>query len=179
MPEQAHPAVSVRAVDDASVRAIDDAGFRAAMSTLVAPVTVVTARDALGAPFGFTASAVVSLSLDPPLLLVCADRKAGSHDLLVAATHFCVNVMGADGTDLALRFGSHRADKFRDVEIEDSETGTPSLPVALSRIFCAVDGLRDGGDHTIVLGRVLSSRQATGEPLAWWNRGFQRLVRLT
>lgn len=171
MPDQVRPAVSCRP--------IDADGFRAAMSTLVSPVTIVTARDALGRPFGFTASAVVSLSLDPPLLLVCADRRTGSHDPLVAATHFCVNVIGANDTDLARRFGSHRADKFDDVEIEDSPTGTPSLPAALSRIHCTVHGLRDGGDHTIVLGRVISFQHTPGEPLAWWGRGFRRLVPLT
>lgn len=171
MPEHARPVVSAGP--------IDAAGFRAAMSTVVSPVTVVTGRDTGGEPFGFTASAVVSVSLDPPLLLVCVDRGAGSHDPLVAATHFCVNVIGVGGTDLARRFGSHRADKFDNVEIEDGATGTPSLPAALSRIFCVVHGLRDGGDHTIVLGRVVSFRHASGEPLAWWDRGFQRLVRVS
>ncbi len=170
MPEQAHPAVFTRP--------IDVAGFREAMSTMVAPVTVVTARDALGEPFGFTASAVASLSLEPPLLLVCADRRAGSHDPLVAATYFCVNVMGANDKELALRFGSHRSDKFDNVEIEESSGGTPSLPAALSRIFCTVHGLRDGGDHTIVLGRVTAFQRRSGEPLAWWGRGFQRLARV-
>lgn len=166
-----------QACPSAAADPIDAAGFRAAMSTVVAPVTVVTARDDFGKPFGFTASSVVSLSLDPPLLLVCADRKAGSHDPLVAATHFCVNVIGVNGTDLALRFGSHRDDKFDNVELDDSSAEAPSLPAALSRIFCAVHGIRDGGDHTIVLGRVISFRHRAGEPLAWWDRGFQRLVR--
>lgn len=78
MPEQAHPAVFTRP--------IDVAGFCEAVSTMVAPVTVVTARSALGEPFGFTASAVASLSLEPPLLLVCADRRIdGSAKILVRA----------------------------------------------------------------------------------------------
>lgn len=78
MPEQAHPAVFTRP--------IDVAGFREAVSTMVASVTVVTARSALGEPFGFTASAVASLSLEPPLLLVCADRRVdGSAKIMVRA----------------------------------------------------------------------------------------------
>jgi flavin reductase ActVB len=158
-------------------RPIDAADFREAMSSVVAPVTIVTARNGQGEPFGFTASAVVSLSLDPPLLLVCVDRGSSSHDPLVAATQFCVNVMGTDGMELARRFGSHRGDKFDDVVTEDSPTGTPSLPVALARIFCGVHGLREGGDHTIVLGRVLSFRRRPEEPLAWWGRSFRRLER--
>jgi flavin reductase (DIM6/NTAB) family NADH-FMN oxidoreductase RutF len=155
---------------------IDTAGFREAMSTMVAPVTVVTAHDPFGQPFGFTASAVVSLSLDPPLLLICVDRKARSHDPLVSATGFCVNVLGRDGRDTAMRFASSRDDKFDGVTTDDSLLGTPSLPTALARIYCTVHGVRDGGDHTIVLGHVIGFSRRTEEPLAWWDRGFRQLA---
>jgi flavin reductase (DIM6/NTAB) family NADH-FMN oxidoreductase RutF len=85
---------------------VDGAAFRSAMALLAAPVTVVTGRTAEGDPFGFTASAVTSLSLDPPLLLICVNRGANSHDPLVRARSFCVNVLD-DEADACPR-ESHR-----------------------------------------------------------------------
>lgn len=152
--------------------------FREAMSAIVGPVTIITARDEQGEAYGFTASSVVSLSEDPPLLVVCVDRSGRSHDRLVAAQTFCVNVIGVDGRDLALRFGSKRVDRFAGVEVEDLDSGTPSLPVAMARILCRAYGLRDGGDHTIVLGQVTGYVRRGTDPLACWNHDFVAVRRV-
>lgn len=156
---------------------ISSAAFRSAMAQLAAPVTVVTGCTARGTPFGFTASAVTSLSVDPPLLLICVDRGANSHDPLVGAELFCVNVLHDEAQDLALRFGSSRTDKFDGVPVEYISDQVPSLRSALVRVVCATDDVLDGGDHSVVLGLVVDVHHANGTPLLWWNRGFARIAR--
>jgi flavin reductase ActVB len=156
---------------------VDGAAFRSAMALLAAPVTVVTGRTAEGDPFGFTASAVTSLSLDPPLLLICVNRGANSHDPLVRASSFCVNVLDDEAENVALHFGSSRSDKFDGVPVECVSGGVPSLRAALVRVVCTAYGVHDGGDHSVVTGLVVDVYHNAGSPLLWWNRGFARIAR--
>jgi flavin reductase (DIM6/NTAB) family NADH-FMN oxidoreductase RutF len=150
---------------------VDPASFRSAMAALAAPVTVVTCYDELGAPRGMTVSAASSLSLDPPLFLVCLDRRAGSHDVLVDAPFFCVHVLGPGDEDLARRFAGPADRRF---------TGEPLLPgpapalAAGLRLTCERYAVRDGGDHSILIGRVTGVDAPKGAVggLVWHQRAF-------
>lgn len=149
--------------------------FKAAMRRLPAPVTVVTWQDEWNRPRGFTASSVLSLSLDPPLLLVCVSRTGSCHGV-VAAPGFCVNLLGPGDEELARQFGTSDPDKFATVAIERLPSGVPSLARAPVRIGCRAYGSHDGGDHTIQLGLVTDTLLDNGEPLVWHDRRISRLV---
>ncbi|MEU0334054.1 flavin reductase family protein [Streptomyces sp. NPDC006193] len=152
---------------------VDPAAFRSAMAALAAPVTVVTCYDELGAPRGMTVSAACSLSLDPPLFLVCLDRRAGSHDALVTAPYFCVHVLGPGDEDLAMRFAGPAEHRFSGAPLLPEPAVAPALAAGL-RLTCERYAVRDGGDHSILIGRVTGVDAADGARggLVWHQRGF-------
>ncbi|MFF4314736.1 flavin reductase family protein [Streptomyces sp. NPDC001507] len=151
----------------------DPADFRSAMAALAAPVTVVTCYDELGAPRGMTVSAACSLSLDPPLFLLCLDRRAGSHDALVNAPFFCVHVLGPGDEDLAMRFAGPADRRFAGAPLRPGPAPAPALAVGL-RLTCEQYAVRDGGDHSILIGRVteVDAPLGAGGGLVWHQRAF-------
>ncbi|GBD22916.1 p-hydroxyphenylacetate 3-hydroxylase, reductase component [bacterium HR29] len=160
-------------------RTVDAAAFREAMARFASGVTVVTARSARdGRLAGFTASAFSSLSLDPPLVLVCLDRRADSYRVFSEAEAMAVSVLAHGQHDLALHFASKGIDKFSGRALERGEaTGLPLIPGALAHIECAMHDRLEGGDHVILVGRVLRAAVGEGEPLVHYNRAFGRFVR--
>ncbi|MFD9123909.1 flavin reductase family protein [Kitasatospora sp. NPDC059571] len=161
----------------APARSVEPAEFRAAMASLAAPVTVVTCYDEEGVARGLTASAVASLSLDPPLFLVCLDRRSSTHDVLVSAPSFAVHLLGPGNEELALRFAGPAEARFAGRPVTGD--AAPLLPEAPLTLVCARYGVRDGGDHSILIGRVTGIEgadrpSATG--LLWHQRGFARAV---
>lgn len=135
------------------------------MALVPTPVTVVTAPgDA--APAGATANAVASLSLDPPMMLVCLDRGSRTLDAVREAGRFAVNVLGADGAEHARGFASTapHAAKWEGVAWAE-RAETPVLDEALVWVACELRDLLDGGDHVIVTGTVLELGAREGAPL--------------
>lgn len=148
--------------------------FRSVMARLSAPVTIVTAYDQEGRPRGFTASAVCSLSLDPPLVLVCIARTALCHDVFVAASSFAVNVLRDEHQELAERFTASGIDRFAGTGFA-GDSWAPHLPDALSVLTCSVHATHPGGDHTILVGQVERITASAGEPLVHFDRRFRGL----
>ncbi|MET9928971.1 MULTISPECIES: flavin reductase family protein [unclassified Streptomyces] len=150
--------------------------FRSAMASLAAPVTVVTCYDATGTPRGLTASAVSSLSLDPPLLLVCLDRNSRTHDVLVSADAFALHLLGPENEALAKRFAGPTDQRFEDVPLASGPTShqAPQLADCALRLTCTRYEVTEAGDHSILVGRVTAS-DCLGRPaggLVWHHRGF-------
>ncbi|MFE4454050.1 flavin reductase family protein [Streptomyces sp. NPDC056796] len=150
--------------------------FRAAMASLAAPVTVVTCYDDSGSPRGLTASAVSSLSLDPPLLLVCLDRGSRTHDVLTGAAAFTVHLLGPENEALAKKFAGPTGQRFDGVSLATGPTSrhAPQLADSALRLTCARHDVIEAGDHTILVGRV-SVADCLGRPaggLVWHHRGF-------
>lgn len=133
--------------------------FRAALGCFGTGVTVVTTMSARG-PLAMTANSFASVSLDPPLILWCPAKSSRRHDAFVAAERFAVHVMADDQYPLALHF-ARQGDDFDAIAWDASSDGPPLLQGALARFDCQHDAAHDGGDHTIVLGRV---RQACYRP---------------
>ncbi len=160
-------------------RTVDAAAFREAMARFASGVTVVTARSPRdGRLAGFTASAFSSLSLEPPLVLVCLDRRADSFEVFSEAEAMAVSVLAHGQRDLALHFATKGIDKFAGQALEEGEaTGLPLVPGALAHIECAMHARLDGGDHVILVGRVVRAVISEGEPLIHYNRAFGRFVR--
>ncbi len=133
------------------------ADFKAALGRFPAGVTVITMVGSEG-DHGMTASAFCSLSLDPPLVLVCVKNGNTSHGLLQDASGFAVNLLAQDQMNLSNRFagwGPQPEDRFGDQGDErGAVSGARFLPGAMASLDCTLYGTRDGGDHTIFIGQV-------------------------
>jgi len=151
--------------------------FRRALGHFASGVTVVTARRADGQPCGITVSAFSSLSLEPPLVLICIDKRASLHSEMHEGVNFVVNILAEDQEVISRRFASKdEGDRFSGMGYTDGATGCPLLHGALAHIECRVQNLYEGGDHTIVVGEVESSQIAEGKPLAYFRGGYAQLI---
>ena len=133
-------------------------------------VTVVTTHGR-GDPRGFTANSFTSLSIDPPLLLVCHADKAGSAPTFRDAPGFTVNVLAADQEALAMRFAGGDGDRFAGLDCQ-AGTGGPILPGVAAWLDCTLHAIHPGGDHSILVGRVVGHHDAERDPLAYWRGRF-------
>ncbi|MFO1123518.1 MAG: alpha/beta fold hydrolase [Hyphomicrobiales bacterium] len=156
-------------------KAFDARALRGAFGSFMTGVTVVTTLDATGTARGFTANSFTSVSLDPPLLLVCIGKQAASHDTFTQARGFAVNILAEDQKDVSGTFASKRADKFAGLAWEPSATGNPLLPGVVSWFDCARHAVVDAGDHVILMGAIrdFSSREAN--PLGYARGGYVTL----
>jgi flavin reductase (DIM6/NTAB) family NADH-FMN oxidoreductase RutF/DNA-binding GntR family transcriptional regulator len=147
--------------------------FRGVISRLASGVTVITTRIG-DAQYGMTASSVTSLSLDPPMMLICINRAVPTSSAISEAGVFGVNILGGDQGHLAAQFAAPNDDKFRDVDVCAGVTGVPLLGDALASIECEVSEAVSGGTHTVFLGRVVRATARDGEPLTYWRGSFGR-----
>ena len=141
-------------VDPAGVAPPTPAEFRRAMGLFASGVTVITGFDD-GEPVCFTCQAFASVSLQPPLILFCADHRGRSWPRIRRSGRFCVHVLGEDQVDLCDRFGSRRGKKYDGIEWRLSRWGTPVLDDVLLRIHAEVVDVHVAGDHDVVIGRVV------------------------
>jgi 3-hydroxy-9,10-secoandrosta-1,3,5(10)-triene-9,17-dione monooxygenase reductase component len=154
---------------------VDDDSFRRALSQFATGVTVVLTRDAAGAPAGLTVNAFSSVSLDPPLVLVCVDVRSDAHDPLAQSGTFGVSVLSETQEDVSRRFAWRGPEKFEGFVLEHGKTGALLVPGAVAHLECAVVGAHRGGDHTIYVGEVRVIRVAGGRPLVYHGGGYRRL----
>jgi flavin reductase (DIM6/NTAB) family NADH-FMN oxidoreductase RutF len=148
------------------------------MAAVPTPVTVITSVGPEG-PAGATANAVASLSLDPPLMLVCLDRGSRTLAALRASGRFAVNVLGDGGEGLARAFASKapHPEKWAGVEWSESD-GMPRIAGALAWIGCELRDLLDGGDHVIVTGAVSRLERAEdSQPLVFHHGEYRAMDR--
>ncbi len=139
--------------------------FRDALGRFATGVCVITVAAPEG-PMGFTANSFSALSLDPPLVLWSPARASTRYPALVAAAHFSVHVLARDQYAIDRRF-VRGGQGFAGMVPELSPWGVPLIPGCLARVDCAREALHEGGDHTIVVGRVLRAMLAEGEPLVF------------
>ena len=149
--------------------------FRHVLSHFATGVTVVTTWDADGRPTGLTASAFTSVSLEPPLILVCVDHKAQSYPALRASGRFAVNVLAVEHETLSRRFATTDADKFDGLTYRPGALGLPLLPEALAHLECRTVHAYPGGDHTIFVGEVEAAQAREGAPLVYFGGLYTRL----
>jgi flavin reductase (DIM6/NTAB) family NADH-FMN oxidoreductase RutF len=155
--------------------AIDKQEFRRVLSHFAAGVTIVTTVGEDGKPYGLTATAFTSVSLEPPLVLVCVDKGAESHPHFHHSRVFAVNFLAADQAELSRRFAVSGGDKFTDVGLRRSVTGAPVLADGLAHLECRTTDICEGGDHTIFIGQVEAAAAREGEPLVYFRGGYQKI----
>lgn len=154
---------------------VDTHGFRDVMASFASGVTVTTTRAPSGEPVGITASSFTSLSLEPPLVLVCVARNAYSSPWFENCTGFGVSILAADQQDVAGRYATAGALKFTDEDhFDGAASGVPLIAGAIAHIECVRHDVVDGGDHIIVIGRVVHSALAAGDPMVSFNRKLGR-----
>jgi flavin reductase (DIM6/NTAB) family NADH-FMN oxidoreductase RutF len=161
-----------------SAARITAARFRHAMGHFATGVTVITSIDAEGLPVGTTANAVSSLSLDPPLLLVCFDRSSQTLAAIAAHGAFAVNVLAAPQGEVSANFArTGLAANWDSVPHRRGLTGSPRLHGVLATLECTVEHQLPGGDHEIVVGRVRDAETGTAEaaPLLFWRGRYATL----
>jgi flavin reductase (DIM6/NTAB) family NADH-FMN oxidoreductase RutF len=150
--------------------------FRTALRNFAAGVTVLTTRDKDGRPSGLTAIAFTSVSLDPPLVLVCVDHGATAHPAFRAHGRFAVNVLRREQEALSRRFAASGGDKFDGVPCHAGTTGLPLLDDALATLECRVVEAHEAGDHTIFIGAVEAASVGAGRPLVYFHGGYHGLA---
>ncbi|MFK7869535.1 MAG: flavin reductase family protein [Roseobacter sp.] len=146
---------------------LDPDALRRAFGSYITGVTVVTTRARNGTPVGFTANSFTSVSLDPPLLLVCPGKFLSSFDSFAGCTHFAVNVIAEGQEDVSNTFASFKGDRFARVAHHDDAHGSPLIDGALAQFSCAVDRRLEAGDHNILIGKVLDVTHAEGRGLGY------------
>ena len=149
--------------------------FRDSMACFPAAVSIVTTGKGKYRR-GFTATAVMSVSMAPPMIAVCVNKNVDAHPHLLGNGDFCVNVLSKDQEGIANRFaardGSKGAVRFTFDEWDQLETGAPALAGCLSSVDCSLAAGLDAGTHTLMVGRVLAVRNAATRPLLYFNRHF-------
>jgi flavin reductase (DIM6/NTAB) family NADH-FMN oxidoreductase RutF len=155
---------------------IDDAHFKLALSHFASGVTVVTTEHE-GVRYGMTVASFASLSLHPPLIVVCLETNAKSHDAVAAAGTFGVSILGAGQAEISGRFASRKIDdKFEGVAVVEGQLGVPLIDGAICALECRVHAQLPGGDHSIFVGEVVDARITEGAPLVYFRSGYRNLA---
>lgn len=155
--------------------AIDKDLFRQVLSHFAAGVTIVTTVDQEQRPHGLTATAFTSVSLEPPLVLVCVDKKAETYSQFESAGIFAVNFLGAEQHDVSQRFAKHGGDKFNGLGWRRGVLGAPLLDGTIGHVECRIRHWYDAGDHTIMVGEIESADAFAGEPLLHFRHAYRRV----
>jgi 4-nitrophenol 2-monooxygenase / 4-nitrocatechol 4-monooxygenase, reductase component len=154
-------------------RRLDSNEFRDIIGRFASGVTVITVEHE-DQRYGTTASAVCSLSLEPPMLLVCLNKSSSTGQAIASARHFAVNILGEGQADAAMRFAG-KGDKFAGQRIVRGDAGQPLLGDALANLECRLVEEVTGGTHTVFLGEVEQATGGHGAPLAYFRGQFGRL----
>lgn len=152
--------------------------LRDALGTFATGVTIVTTTLPTGEPIGFTANSFTSVSLDPPLILVCIAKSAAGYAAYTSANAFCVNVLSEDQRDLSGTFAQRGTDKFVGVSWHQDRTGSPILDGSVSYFDCNMHQVVDAGDHAILLGRVVAFDATDDTPLCYHRGKYAALAPL-
>jgi len=154
----------------------DSRALRDALGAFATGVTIVTARARDGEPVGFTANSFTSVSLDPPLLLVCLAHTAASYGIFCDTESFAVNVLKAGQEETAKRFAKRGEDKFGATAWVPGVRGAPLIEGSLARFDCAMHRRVEAGDHDVLLGRVLAFSRDEGGALIYHSGSFRALA---
>lgn len=150
----------------------DAAALRDAFGRFMTGVTVVTSRTAEGTPIGFTANSFTSVSLDPPLLLVCPGQHLSSYDDFLAAPHFAVSILAEGQEAVANRFASRNPDRFGPQDWRNGDQNMPLIDGRAAGFVCDVFTSVPAGDHTVLMGRVIAFDTSDAPGLGYGSDGY-------
>jgi flavin reductase (DIM6/NTAB) family NADH-FMN oxidoreductase RutF len=169
------PLLPVNQASSCNGMAIDPQELRRVMGHFATGVTVITTKDKEGVPNGLTANAFLSLSLNPPLVLISVGKSAQCYTCFERLNPFTVNFLSEHQEELSQRFATKGIDKFAGIEWHEGRNGAAILDGALGYVECKITQCFDGGDHTIVVGEILHAHAAGERPLLFFKGKYQRL----
>lgn len=149
--------------------------FRRACGRFATGVSIATVLDAEGTPHGLTVSSFTSVSLMPPLVLICLGHEVTVIDAFRSALHFGINVLSAAQQDISERFARKGFDRFNGLPWRKGRTGVPLIPGALAGIECAAEQRIVSGDHDIFVGRMVHAAVEEGDPLIYFASAYREL----
>lgn len=155
---------------------LDQDAFRAVLGRFASGVTIVTVRSAAGRDHGMTVSAFSSVSLSPPLVMVCIGEDSSLKSVISDADYFGVSILAADQEPLSRRFAAH-GERFDGIGFTRSENGAALIDGALAFMECRVVARHPAGDHTIVIGEVEAASVGDDRPLLYYRGGYAQLER--
>jgi flavin reductase (DIM6/NTAB) family NADH-FMN oxidoreductase RutF len=150
--------------------------LRRVMGMFATGVTVLTTRDAEGRPYGLTANAVTSLSLDPPLLIICIDKRAETHPHFSDSRCFVVNILSEEQSELSTHFAKSGGEKFGTLPFSTNQDGVPVLEGTLAHVECRIVETYEGGDHVIHIGEIQHAEVRGGRPLLFFQGRYHHLA---
>ncbi|MDA1237731.1 MAG: CoA transferase [Proteobacteria bacterium] len=146
--------------------------LREAFSRFATGVTVVTTSQEDGTPRGFTANSFTSVSLDPPLLLVCIDKTAHSFSTFIESKHFAINILSESQKNVSGLFASKEVTKFEKIGWKYGVSGVPLLAGVIAHFVCETHRSVDAGDHVVLIGKVLDHKLFDGNPLGYFSGNY-------
>jgi len=147
---------------------IDQNGYRRALGCFATGVAIATTVDKYGRKSGMTISSFNSVSLDPPLVLWSIDRESNNFEAFIEAEHFAVHVLTVDQKSICERFAGRGIDKFEGLDCTEGVARSPILPDYSAVFECGTEHRYDGGDHVILVGRVLKFDDRETDPLIFY-----------
>lgn len=159
-----------------SKETFDSRAFRRALGNFATGVTVVTAAGPSGRKVGVTANSFNSVSLDPALILWSIDKRSTSHEVFEEASHFAVNILAADQIDLSNNFARPKEDRFAGIDYETGTGGAPLFADCAARFECEKYQQLDGGDHWILVGKVVAFDDFGRSPLLYHQGAYSMVL---
>lgn len=156
---------------------IDADTFRAVLGRFATGVTIVTTVDEHGGDCGMTVSAFTSVSLRPPLVMVCIGHDASMYDAMTKATFFGVTMLAAGQEALSRHFADKEIDRFEGIGFHRGKTGVALLEDALAWLECRIVNRVEAGDHTLIIGQVETASPRAERPLLYYRGGYAQLER--
>lgn len=157
----------------------DTRAFRQALGSFPTGVAIVTAISPNQPPVGITVNSFTSVSLEPPLVLWCIDRRSDRYEAFTKASGFTISVLGTVHEDVSSRLSKQGSHSLEGIELIDTEIGAPALADSLAFFECANEAVYEGGDHAILIGRVLRfARREAGAPLVYFRGRYGALAQV-
>jgi flavin reductase (DIM6/NTAB) family NADH-FMN oxidoreductase RutF len=179
-PMSSNPAtVPPKAFGQGPRQGVSPQAFLRACAQFSTGVAIATVLDTSGTPHGMTINSFTSVSLEPPLVLICIDHKARILGHFLTSELFAINILRENQQALSERFATPADDRFGAVEWVPGETGMPLIPGALATLECAVFQRDQAGDHTVLIGEVVSAVRHDGRPLLYFSSAYHSLERDT
>lgn len=150
--------------------------FRRVCSQFATGVAIATVIDESGTPHGLTINSFTSVSLEPPLVLICIDYRSAILQRFRLAAHFGINVLTSMQRELSNRFATKPDDRFEGLAWHPGSSGVPLIDSSLAAFECVTRQVIDAGDHAIFLGEVVAAESGTGEPLLFFESAYRLLA---
>ena len=154
---------------------MDPSQFRRACAQFATGIAIASALDADGFPHGMTINSFTSVSVDPPLVLICVDRTSNLLPIFARCGHYGLSFLGCHQQSLSTHFAGRGHDRFNGTPWIAGATGVPLIPEALAHLECRITQSAIAGDHAILIAEVISADIQTGRPLLYFASGYRRM----